>query len=110
MADMMQPGPPPGQNPMQANRSILNPADAAADAQEGNISADMTVRDFLAKMGVDVDGPVSQLIEAFKGQQAKAGGMGKIQALSGGGQPPGPPPGGPMGGAPPPGMDSLMQM
>jgi hypothetical protein len=73
--------------------SGMNPMDAARIGQ--GASTNMTVRDFLSKQGIDVDGPVTQLIEFAKRTAANATPMGKMQnmggggaALSPGGQPP----------------------
>ena len=125
MADprMMPPGgmpegpPPGGMDPvanMEQNRSMLNPADAAMSLQEGKIRPDMTVREFLqTNMGIDVDGPVTQLIEASKKQLQNRTAIGKAANMSQGGPPPGPvgrPPAvPPQRGMGPPGLGGLME-
>ena len=126
MADprMMGGGMPPemGEDPvanMEKNRSMLNPADATMAMQEGKIRPDMTVREFLqTNMGIDVDGPVTQLIEASKKQLQNRTAIGKAANM--GGSPGGAPPPGRMpqgrpaavqpgqGGPPPGGLEGLM--
>jgi hypothetical protein len=108
-------GPPiPG---LAEQQSILNPADAMQMKNSGQVTPDTTVREFLEQRGVDVEGPVTQLIEAFKGEMQKANPINKMKAMSGGppGMPPGGPPGMPPGGGPPGGgppgggMDQLLK-
>ena len=114
MADpMMPPEGDPVKN-MEMNRSMLNPADATMAIQEGKVRPDMSVREFLEmNMGIDVDGPVTQLIEASKKQLQNRTAIGKAANM---GQPQGPP--GPVGrpafvqpgqGMGPPGLDSMMK-
>lgn len=107
-------GPPPGGpggNPMgvlKDNMSIFNPADAAAMKESGEITVQTTIRDFFASKGVDVDGPITQLIQ-FAGDQAqKANPLNKMKAVAGQapGGPPGMPPGGQQG--PPPDLGSML--
>lgn len=94
---------------MEANRSMLNPADLAAMKQQGD--GGLTVRDFLAKNGVDVDGPMSQLTKFAQKQTENAGALGKMRNIAASGQPQMPPgmPG--MGGGQPPmgGFDDIMK-
>lgn len=125
MSDMMQrpmprpggapggmPGGAPGgmggmpNNRMKQNETILNPNDLAAKATRGEVNPQMTIRDFLeSELGVDVDGPVSQLASALKGQAQKASPLGKVRAMGGAqGGIPGERPSG--GGAP--GMEGLI--
>ena len=92
-------------DPMQtlkANRSVFNPVDASMMAQEGEISPDMSIREYFAKLGVDVEGPLSQLIDMAKDQMAKGDPLNKMKSIAGGPKPPptGQPPMGqpPMGG------------
>lgn len=99
---MSDPMPPQGQpmsggrqpSPMMKNLSVLNPKDANLMANSGQFSPDMTVRDFLSQQGVDVDGPVTQLVELAKKQTANANPMNKMRnmaadaSLKPGGQPP----------------------
>ena len=93
---------------MEANRSMLNPADLAAMKQQGD--GGLTVRDFLAKNGVDVDGPMSQLTKFAQKQTENAGALGKMRNIAGAGQPPGMSPGMGGGGQPPMGgFDDIMK-
>jgi hypothetical protein len=94
---------------LKDNMSIFNPADAAAMKQSGEINAQTTIRDFFASKGVDVDGPITQLIQ-FAGDQAqKANPMNKMKAMAGQSAPPGMPPGGPGGHqGPPPDLGSML--
>lgn len=115
MSDMMpKPQQPPmgelpqspmGQSPMrqppsavEKNMSIFNPKDFAILFTQMRNNPKMSVRDFLMKLGIDVEGPVAQLTEwftksvenvsplgAMKNISADAGGA---AALSPGGQPP----------------------
>ena len=114
-------GMPGGAPPVDTSQeSIFNPADAAMKAGRGDINAQMTVRDVLGKMGIDVEGPASQLVKFSQDQMQKRTMSGKLgmqrppQMPPGG--PGGPPPGGPGMGAPPPmppqgggGIEGLMQ-
>lgn len=106
-------GQPPPQNDarqnMEQNRSMLNPADATMMMQEGKFRPDMTVRDFLQEsMGVDVDGPVSQLIEASKKQLQNRSAIGKTANMAkGAGRPAFVPPGQNEPGMEP-GLDAMM--
>ena len=80
---------------VKQNMSIFNPVDAAAMRESGEITPQTTIREFFAQKGVDVDGPVSQLVQFVQDQAKKAQPMGKMQAIAGQGQPPqqqGPPP------------------
>ena len=76
------PGPsPPG--PMAQNRSMLNPTDVAAMKQEGGLQAGMSVREFLGRFGVDVDGPVEQLTKLAQKQGQNANVLTKMQNIAG---------------------------
>lgn len=106
MSDVMQ--------GLKQNRSVLNPTDLSMMQQEGEITPDMTVRDYFAKLGVDVDGPLTQLIEMGKQELQKANPLNKMQAIAGGPKagpkPMGKPPQMPMGGPPEaPGMGGLLK-
>ena len=94
-------GPPPGpKNPMDANRSVLNPTDATMMSQKGQLSKDMTVKDLILNvLKVPLEAPASELVAALKRQVQNASPTGKIQAMAGG--PGAPPPGGQMPGRPP---------
>lgn len=105
----MPPGGPPGGDPIAANESMMNPTDLAG--MQPQMQGVQTVRQFMEKVGIDVDGPVSQLEEFGKKQLAGAKPMDKMRNIAGGGMPPGgAPPGGPPGAPPgaPPGMDNLL--
>jgi hypothetical protein len=65
-------------------KSMLNPTDVSTMKQSGELSQNMTVRDYLGKFGIDVDGPVTQLVEAFKKQSQTASMPGKMGAIAGG--------------------------
>ncbi len=107
-------GPMPGGDIIKENQSMLNPADLAG--MQPGMKPGGTVRDFLGSVGIDVDGPVEQLVEFGKKQLAGAKPMDKMrniasQGMPPGGPPPGGPPGPPPGGPPaggPQGMDSLL--
>lgn len=79
---------------IKGQRSILNPMDASSMVQDGSIDPNMSVDDFLTKLGVDPKGPVSQLISMAQDQTQKANPVNKMQAFARGpgGQPPGQPP------------------
>jgi hypothetical protein len=100
---------------LKGNRSVFNPTDMSMMAQEGEITPDMPIREYFAKLGVDVDGPISQLVEMAKGQMQKADPLNKMKAIAGGpqqGMPPqGQPPQAPQGRVPQqaPGMGGLLK-
>lgn len=115
-------------DPLQDNMSFDNPADLAAmkqakDSGQGKFAGmneQTTIRDFFGQLGIDVEGPVTQLAKFSKEQQQKGNPLGKMENIAGatppGGAPPEMPPGMPPGaGGPPPGaggppgIDSLMQ-
>ena len=77
------------------NMSILNPTDRTMLKQSGRISPETPIREYFGMLGVDVDGPISQLNEMFKDQVNKADPVEKMKRLGGA-------PG--MGQAPPPQM------
>ena len=83
MADPMQ--------AMKSQRSMFNAQDVTAMAQDGTIKPDMTVRELFQQFGVDVDGPVSQLVKLQQDQASKNDPMKKMQALAGGPAPMGQP-------------------
>lgn len=90
-------GPPGGDamGMMKQNMSIFNPVDATAMRESGEITQQTTIREFFASKGVDVDGPISQLVQFVQDQKQKANPLGKMQAMAGQGQgqqPPAPPP------------------
>lgn len=103
MSDSMQGGQPDARQAMEQNRSLLNPTDAAAMAQQGKIRGDMSVRELFANLGIDVDGPATQLIK-FSQKQMENAKMGKkMQSMAAARPAPEPPAGGPAQGGPPPG-------
>ena len=75
------PGGAPGGG-MMRNMSALNPNDAAVMGASGQFTPDMTVRDYLTKMGVDVDGPVTQLVDMAKKQMANANPLNKMRSMA----------------------------
>uniref|UniRef100_A0A6M3LN38 Uncharacterized protein n=1 Tax=viral metagenome TaxID=1070528 RepID=A0A6M3LN38_9ZZZZ len=83
-----------GPSPVEKNLSVFNPTDAALMGASGKMSPDMSVRDFLSQQGIDVDGPVTQLVELAKKQVGNANPMTKMRNISAdaslkpGGQPP----------------------
>ena len=97
----------PGGDVIKENMSPFNPTDLGMMKQ--NMSPDMSVRDFMSQMGIDVDGPVSQLEQLAGKQTSNATGLGKMRNIAKappmGGAPMGPsgPPAGPS-----PGMDKLL--
>jgi len=99
---------------LQANKSIFNPVDASMMKQRGEINPNMSVREYFAKLGVDVEGPVSQLVDMAKDQMAKADPINKMKSIAGGPTPGmkpgmGQPPQQPMGRAPQgAGMEGLL--
>lgn len=91
MQGMPPQGMPPQGNPMSGGRqpspimknlSVLNPKDANLIGSSGQFSPDMTVRDFLAQQGIDVDGPATQLVEMAKKQSANANPMNKMRNIA----------------------------
>jgi len=65
-------------------QSILNPTDASMMAQNGTIDPSMTVDDFLKNvLKIDPQGPVTQLIDAYKTQSQNANPAHKMSAIAG---------------------------
>jgi len=94
-----------GQDPIKSNMSMFNPTDLAAAKASGEYNSQMTVRQVFEKLGVDVDGPATQLMELAKKQTQNANPLTKMRNIAASGQNSGPAPA-PMpgaGGAPPPG-------
>jgi len=88
------------QKKIQDNMSIFNPTDAAMMKQNGQLDPNMSIRDFFQMNGVDVDGPISQLVKFAQDQIGKANPLNKMQAIAGQGpmqQPQGQPQGLPQG-------------
>lgn len=109
MAGMM-PGmnkPPMGADPLAEQQSMLNPTDLTMMAQEGNFSKEMTIGDFLGKLGMSPDDPVQKLFEFGKKQVQNASPMNKAKnmARNMGNQPTQPP----AGQGEEMGLDSLLQ-
>jgi hypothetical protein len=116
MSDMNKPQIPlPGNNPVKDNMSIMNPVDQAYMKQSGEFNSEMTVRDMLAKFGIDVDGPAQQLVDFGMKQVENADPVRKMQNIAGQGGQGGQMPPAPEQSAPqmPPGqggLDSLLGM
>ena len=94
---------------IQANQSPLNPTDMGMMVKRGEMGdpRQQSVRQYLEQVGINVDGPVSQLVEFAEREMPKANPLEKMKRIAGGAPPPGmgagPPPGGPGMGGPPPG-------
>ncbi len=103
MSSMMQPppgGPPPqgGGDPMGAMdgaRSPFSGVDLASMAGDGTVGKGQTVRQFLGGLGIDVDGPLEQLLQFQKQAGANRQPLQKMQSIAGAQAPPGAPPGRP---------------
>jgi hypothetical protein len=67
---------------MEQMRSPMNPADLAAMKQSGKISRNLSIREYFANLGVDVDGPATQLVEMAKRQMQNADPRNKMKALA----------------------------
>lgn len=99
----------PTEQAINDNKSMFNPTDVAGMATNGEITPDMTIRQFFESQGMDVDGPVTQLVEWQMSQMNKADPLNKMKAIAGQGgantqptgAPPAPPGGLPMGNQPP---------
>jgi len=101
MSDMMQspPGMPqqrPGggmPSPVMKNLSPMNPADLSLMAASGNFLPNTTIREAFSKVGIDVDGPLSQLTDYMQKMKQNANPIDKVRniaadtALQRGGQP-----------------------
>jgi hypothetical protein len=72
---------------VQQNMSVLNPVDAAVMKQDGAMGnpGEQTVMDALQKLGIDPQGPATQLVEWAKSQMKNANPANKMRAISGGG-------------------------
>lgn len=125
MSDMMNremPKPGPATQSLKDNASIFNPVDIAGMKSPGHpMYVDpqkTTIRDYFKQNGVDVDGPVIQLVKFAQNQAGKANPINKMQGMaksanqgvpvppmSGGGQPPGGSPGASGGG----GLEEMMR-
>jgi len=99
---MMPPGGGQATQAVDRGRSIFSGVDVAAMAQEGKLSGDLTVRQVLENLGINVDGPANQLIEFAQRQEANKDPIQKMQAIAGaGGAPQGQPPAAPAEAGPP---------
>lgn len=105
------PGGAPSAPPMPPNASIFNPAEASV--MSGQFNPNMTVRDALGKLGIDVDGPATQLVQFTKQQMQNRTMSGKLGMNRPPAGPQRPPMAAPPQGAPSPeedvgGMEGLM--
>jgi hypothetical protein len=89
-----------------ANESILNPTDLGMMVQDKRIDPNMSVDDFMRQIGVDPQGPVTQLITAMGKQSQMANPANKMRAIAG--VPQAPPQGAPQGPAARPGLRGLL--
>ena len=69
---------------VESNRSWLNPTDALV--RMGRIAQDppRTVRDLLAREGIDVDGPIEQLAQFADRELSNAHPLGKMRNIADG--------------------------
>lgn len=89
MSDMNKPLIPlPQGDPIKDNMSVMNPVDMAAMKQSGEFTPEMTVRDVLAKFGIDVDGPAEQLVQLATKHIENADMMQKMKNIGGQGAQP----------------------
>jgi len=80
----------PTQQAMDETKSMMNPTDLAGIAESGEITPDMSIRQFLEMNGMDVEGPVTQLVEWQMKQMENADPLNKMKAIAGkGGMPQG---------------------
>lgn len=96
---------------LKAQESVFNSGDMLKKSMTGEFRPDMSIKEYLTGvLKVDINGPVTQLIQALKGQAGNATALGKMKNMPPqgmGGMPPKPPMGGGMG-APPAGIESIM--
>lgn len=71
---------------LRDTRSVFNPTDSAMNAAEGQGSQNMSVIEVLNKVGIDPQGPATQLRDFFMSQMKNADPLNKMRALAGGGQ------------------------
>jgi hypothetical protein len=69
---------------VEQKQSLFNPTDVAMMIETGKISPQMPVVDMLKTMGIDPEGPVSQLAGTFKKQMDNANPVKKMRSLAGG--------------------------
>ena len=98
------PGAAPGMNPqatmsaMKESRSLFNPQDVSMMIQDGTITMETPVAEVLRLMGIDVNGPFSQLAQKGGGVSQKlrsADPVSKMRGLARKQRPPAPPQEGP---------------
>lgn len=65
---------------LRSKKSIFNPADMAMAKEEGVL--EMPIREFFAMNGVDVDGPMSQMVKFVAEQAKNADPLNKMQAIA----------------------------
>jgi len=76
-------GGPPADQVMKQMRSPMNPTDIAAMGQEQPVDMqNMTLGQFLKTRGLDVNGPVSQLVQFVQQSQQNANVGNKMKAMS----------------------------
>lgn len=68
---------------MEEQRSVFNPTDVAAMTKQGKLNPRMSVIDYLGQLGIDPNGPATQLVQFAKQQMQKRNPMNKMQALAG---------------------------
>jgi len=101
------------EDPVKQNMSMFNPVDMAAMKQSGAFTPDMKVKDVLLKIGIDPEGPATQLVEFAKKQHQNADPLGKMKNIASTapqGEPQGEPQGQPAVESPPQGLEGLMNM
>ena len=93
MADQMMgkppvpgaPAPVPGGNPVEKNLSIFNPKDFVLMVKTMANDPKSTVRDLLTRLGIDADGPVTQITDWLNKNMENATPLGQIKNMAGGG-------------------------
>lgn len=86
------PGGAPGGMPgggVEKNMSIFNPKDFAILFTQIKNNPEMPVREFFAKMGLDVDGPVAQITQFLERSVENASPLGAMKNISAGQSGPG---------------------
>jgi hypothetical protein len=74
----------PGKDPIKNNMSMFNNVDAAALKGPMQQNMDMPLGQFIESLGMDLEGPATQLVE-FGKKQAENGSMaGKMKNIGGG--------------------------
>lgn len=118
---MMPPGGRPvnprvqGSNVMQ-NLSPMNPNDLGLMAASGEFTMNMTVAEWMQKVGIDVNGPMTQILDFVKRMQSNMDPLNKVRAMGSmprGASPPGapgaPPQAQPQAPAPTGGLSTLLR-